>query len=325
MVASKIANLIQKAESARKAHLRNHVHEAWRLINGPADGAPPGLSVDFYQQYLVVNARASVATETLEQWCETLRMYFSPPGLVCKMFAENVSESTSYLFHGEWPRAPFVIREGEVQLFCYLNEEFATGLYLDLHDVRLWLGSQTKGIEVLNLFSYTCSFSAHAAFGGARRVTSVDASKRALNRGRENMTINGLDPHKHRWFSDDVLTHLKRAVKRGDRYDLIILDPPAFGRAGKRVFELKRDLPSLLSQTLSLLVDGGRLLLSVHTAGFEPSDLLSELHASAKNQNLHLKLIKNFGLPVWDHPVLADKPGDRGDYLQVLVVEAKCA
>ena len=322
---SNLASLIQKAAAARAAYLADNVHEAWRLINGPGDGAAPGLSADFYGKYLVVNARASVPAEILEEWCEALWAYYSPPALVCKIFAEKVTESTSRLFRGTWPQEPLSIREGKVQLLCNLDEDFATGLYLDLHDVRLWLGQETEGLEVLNLFSYTCSFSAHAALGGAKRVTSVDASKRALNRGRENMRINGIDPNQHRWFSDDVLTHLKRASKRGDRYDFIILDPPAFGRAGKRVFELKKDLVSLLDHSLSLLRHGGRLLISIHTAGFEQGVLLEELNRVAKSLKFRLKTLKHFGLPVWDHPILDNKPGDRGDYLQVLVVEAKCA
>jgi 23S rRNA (cytosine1962-C5)-methyltransferase len=320
---NEIEGLIQKAAAIRAPHLAENIHDAWRVINGPADGAPAGLSADFYQDYLVVNARASVPTSVVERWCEALWSVFAPKGQLLKILHERVGESTSRPFRGVLPSGPVGIREGEVRLLCNLDADFATGLYLDLHDVRLWLGLHTRKQEVLNLFSYTCSFSVHAAMGGARRLTSVDASKRALHRGRENMRANGLDPNAHRWFADDVMTHLGRAAKRGDTYDWIIADPPAFGRAGKRRFELKRDLDGLLDQSLTLLSAGGRLMLCTHTAGFIREFLLEALHGSAAKIGRKLELVKTFGLPRWDHPVLADKPGDRGDYLQVLVVEAK--
>ena len=322
---TEIKAAIHRAAEKRAAHLSENVHEAWRLINGPADGAPAGLSVDFYRDYLVVNARAKVSSLAVQAWCDALWDFYSPPGLLLKTFAERASESTSELVKGQFPQSALHVQEGPAQLLAYLDEEFATGLYLDLHDVRIWLGQQSQGLRVLNLFSYTCSFSVHAALGGAARVTSVDASKKALNRGRENMRINGLDPDLHRWFSDDVLTHLKRAVKREDRYELIILDPPAFGRAKGKVFELRKDLDELLDHTVGLLAEEGCLLLSIHTAGFESDRLMASLSRSAKKLGRTAKLLKSFGLPVWDHPVLGQNPGDRGDYLQVLVVEAKCA
>src|SRR2546429_52057 len=81
----------------------------------------------------------------------------------------------------------------------------ATGLFLDQRDTRLHVRACSKGVEVLNLFAYTCAFSVHAALGGARRVTSVDSSRAALSRGRENMSASGLDPDAHRWFDDDAI------------------------------------------------------------------------------------------------------------------------
>ena len=139
------------------------------------------------------------------------------------------------------------------------------------------------------------------------------------------MQANGFDADQHRWFADDVPTFLQRAVKRGELYDWIVLDPPAFGRAGKKRFELKSALPALLDATIRLLSPNGRLLLSVHTAGHHQDGLWAQIEASAARVGRSIQHFESFGLPVWDHPVTGPGEADRGDYLQVLVVGAKCA
>ena len=322
---TKIEELLQRADQRRRAFLQQNHRNAWRLVNGPADGAPAGLSVDRYCDYIVLNIRSSVSQSQRNAWAQTLWDFYAPTGLILKTWAQKIGDSRSELLFGSFPREPFVVQEGNVSLLCELGSEMPTGLYLDLHEVRNWLGSQVAKAEVLNLFSYTCSFSVHAAVGGARRVTSVDVAKRALNRGRDSMALNQLSPDNHRWFADDVLTFLKRSRIREDKYDWIILDPPAFGRAGKKTFELRRDLDRLLEDTVALLSDKGRLLLSIHTAGFHPEELEVTLSQKAKKQGKLVKTLYSFGLPESDHPVLGTSRGDRGDYLQVLVVEVNSA
>jgi len=322
---AKIKELLQRAEHRRRDFLLQNRRDAWRVINGPGDGAPAGLSVDKYGEYFVLNVRSGVSLQDRDDWSKTLSEFYSPAGVIQKTWAPKVMNSRSELVFGSFPSAPIIIQEANVKLLCELNTEMPTGLYLDLHEVRNWFYSKAIDTEVLNLFSYTCSFSTHAAAGGARRVTSVDAAKRALNIGRENMVLNNLLPDNHRWFADDVLTFLKRSRIREDKYDWIILDPPAFGRAGKKTFELRRDLDRLLEDTMALLGEEGRLLLSIHTSGFHAEELEVTLRRKANNQGKSLKVLKVFGLPQSDHPVLAASRGDRGDYLQVLVVEVNSA
>jgi 23S rRNA (cytosine1962-C5)-methyltransferase len=317
--------LIRRAAELRSAHLEAYPHQAWRLINGPGDGAPAGLSADIYGDFLLVTARLELASERVDRWCDALFDAYSPSGLILKRLGLRPSECTTRLYRGVDSDGPIAIVEAGATLLCTLNEDVATGLYLDLHDVRAWFGQQVQGATVLNLFSYTCSFSVHAVHGGAARVTSVDVSKKALRRGRENMAANGFDADQHRWFADDALSYLQRAVKRGGRFDWIILDPPAFGRAGNKRFALKKDLSSMLEAAIQLLADDGRLLLSVHTAGYDHSGLWDEIQRCGALLGRSIGQVKTFGLPEWDHPVLGNRHGDRGDYLQVLVVQAKSA
>jgi 23S rRNA (cytosine1962-C5)-methyltransferase len=119
----------------------------------------------------------------------------------------------------------------------------------------------SSGRDVLNLFSYTCSFSVAAALGGARRVTSVDTAARALARGVENFRLNGLDPEKHAFVRQDAVDYLERAARRGARFDVIVLDPPSFATRDKsKVLSVGRDYAELARRALAVLAPSGSLL-----------------------------------------------------------------
>lgn len=119
---------------------------------------------------------------------------------------------------------------------------------------RAWLKGRKGGQpEVLNLFGYTGLASLACASAGAR-VTHVDASKKAIGFGRDNQREAGLDSAPIRWICDDALTFVKREIRRGRRYDGIILDPPKFGRGpGSETWRLEENLPELLDACQTLL------------------------------------------------------------------------
>ena len=178
------------------------------MVNGTGDGAPPGLTIDRYRGWVVLCARDDMADSEVDRWCVAVTEVLSPEGVVVKRVANRPADTSSRVYAGLLAEEPMVIREGDARILCDLDDGLATGLYLDLSHVRLRVRALSEGLEVLNLFSYTCAFSVHAALGGASRVTSVDASRRALRRGRANMEASGLDADAHRWFADDVLEHL---------------------------------------------------------------------------------------------------------------------
>ncbi len=129
-----------------------------------------------------------------------------------------------------------------------------------------------SGPSVLNLFGYTGIATLAAAHAGAH-VTHVDASKQSLDWAHENAKLTGLAEDAVRWMPDDALAFAKREVRRGIKYDGIILDPPAFGRGGKgEVWKIEEDLPALLAALKELLAEtpSAFFLLNGYAAGYAP-------------------------------------------------------
>jgi 23S rRNA G2069 N7-methylase RlmK/C1962 C5-methylase RlmI len=188
--------------------------------------------------------------------------------------AKRPEDSESRVIFGSVPRGPNSVQEEDAVFLCDLDDGVQTGLFLDHQETRFSSRRWARGVEVLNLFAYTCAFSVHAALAGATRVTSVDASKRALDRGRANMLQSGLDPDRHRWFTDDVLDHLK---KKSPEYGLIIVDPPVFGRSKRRTFSLLGDLDRLIELSFGKLASGGVLIFSTHATQLSLEELRSRL------------------------------------------------
>lgn len=314
--------IVEEQAARRASHPTARETDAYRLLNGAADGAPPGLVADRYADALVVSARAELDAALVERWCAALDGVLTPRVLVLKRPARVARDSTTRVWRGALD-GPVVVREHGARFVCALDEGQSTGLFLDHRDTRQWVRARSDGLEVLNLFAHTCSFSVHAALGGARRVTSVDAARAALKRGRENMAASGLDPDAHRWFPDDVLAHLERAARRGDRYGVVILDPPSFGRAGGRVHALGSHLDRLVELALIALETDGRLVFSTHALELDRASLRALVRAAAERARRAVEVEAELGAPTWDHPPLArEVAGDRGDYLKTIAVRA---
>jgi 23S rRNA (cytosine1962-C5)-methyltransferase len=161
---------------------------------------------------------------------------------------------------GEAAPSPLVVTEHGMKIQCELADGLSTGLFIDQRDNRRRIRELAAGKQVLNLFAYCCSFSVAAALGGATRVSSVDVGGRALERGRANFAVNGLDASKHEFVQSDAVRFVRGAVKHGRRVDLVILDPPSFGTVGRATFKFERDIVGLMADCLRLLGPGGGLL-----------------------------------------------------------------
>lgn len=131
-----------------------------------------------------------------------------------------------------------------------------------------------KNSSLLNLFAYTGGATIAAALAGAK-VCHLDASKKVVDWAKENFELNDLSPTQVRWIVDDVFKFLKREVKRNNRYDAIILDPPTFGRGTSgQLFKIEEHLFELLDLCRSLLSNNPLfLILSCHTPGFSTTVL----------------------------------------------------
>jgi 23S rRNA (cytosine1962-C5)-methyltransferase len=149
---------------------------------------------------------------------------------------------------------------------CYaidFSAGYSVGLFIDQRENRRFVRDIGPG-TLLNCFAYTCSFSVAAATVGAKTV-SVDLSKKSLARGRENFGLNSLSTTDHRFVADDVMAVLPRLARRGEKFDVIILDPPTFSRSHKgKAFQVEQDFETLLLAALEVAERNARILLSTN-------------------------------------------------------------
>ena len=159
-----------------------------------------------------------------------------------------------------------VVEENGMKFGLDFAAGYSAGLFIDQRANRAFV-RHARVKRLLNTFAYTCSFSVAAALSGAETV-SVDLSKKSIDRGRENFTLNGLDPAPesgHRFYADDVLELLPRLVRKGEKFDAIVLDPPTFSRGNQgRKFQVERDLEPLLATALELAAPRARILISTN-------------------------------------------------------------
>ena len=183
-----------------------------------------------------------------------------------------------------------VIGEGNLRFKVNLSDYLDTGLFLDRRAMRSMVRAAAPGRQVLNLFCYTASFSVYAAAGGAALTDSVDLSNTYLDWARENFALNGCTAEvlrmedffaraenpgasRHSLIRADVPAFLRAAASARRRWDMIILDPPAFSNStmARADFDLQRDMQELLANCLSLLAEGGKLWFSASARSFKTS------------------------------------------------------
>ncbi|MFZ5446173.1 MAG: class I SAM-dependent rRNA methyltransferase [Myxococcota bacterium] len=136
----------------------------------------------------------------------------------------------------------------------------SVGLYLDARDAREWVRRHAKGRRVLNTFSYTCGFGVVAHRGGAARAVNVDASRKVLDWGERNLMLNGFAPERYDFISGDTFDWLARFAKKGEAFDLVVLDPPGFATTKTSRFTAQRDYHRLVSAAEQVLAPKGLLL-----------------------------------------------------------------
>ncbi|MEF2280046.1 class I SAM-dependent methyltransferase [Deinococcus sp. YIM 134068] len=154
---------------------------------------------------------------------------------------------------------PFLIRPGA---------DLSIGLFTDARPARAWVRENTPpGGRVLNTFAYTCGFGLNATLGGAGVVKNVDLSRKVLAWGQENYALSGLSAPDTDFLYGDVFDWLARLAKRGDTFDLVILDPPSFARGKAGVWRAERDYAELAVAAANVTTPGGRLLAMTNHAG----------------------------------------------------------
>jgi 23S rRNA (cytosine1962-C5)-methyltransferase len=164
----------------------------------------------------------------------------------------------------------FAVRESGLRFLVNLEAYLDTGLFPDHRALRTRVGGRSAGRTVLNLFAYTGSFTVYAAAGGAVRSDTVDLSNTYLAWASRNFAANGLDPTRHRLVRADATTWLEQAFEAGLRYDLVVLDPPAFSNSKtmRAAFDVQRDHGALVRSARRLLAPGGELYVSTNLRTF---------------------------------------------------------
>jgi 23S rRNA (cytosine1962-C5)-methyltransferase len=294
-----------------------------RIVAEQGDGLP-GVTVDRYGEHAVL----AVATEEAEQQAPAIARLLVERGAkgvylkrrergdLRRLGAAEIAPPLPVA--GEPAPPDCVVVERGMKVRCELGDGLSTGLFLDQRDNRQRIRELSHGKQVLNLFSYTCSFSVVAALGGASRVTSVDVGGRALERGRQNFVENGLDPTRHEFVQADAVRFVRGAVKHGRKLDVIVLDPPSFGTVGKATFKFDRDIEPLMADCLRLLGPGGVLLCVTNHKKTTPGGFRRYVERAAAHARREIKLRE---LPSQlDFPDALDGPHPSKSLLATVVV-----
>ena len=172
---------------------------------------------------------------------------------------------------------PFVIREAGLRFEVNLEAYLDTGLFPDHRALRALVRERAAGRRTLNLFAYTGSFTVYAAAGGAPESDTVDLSNTYVDWAARNFALNALDPRRHRLIRADVIAWLEVARAEGRRYDLVVLDPPAFSNSSAMsgALDIQRDHAGLIAAARALLAPGGELYFSTNLRSFRMDDALA--------------------------------------------------
>lgn len=278
-----LRNRISKNEKALRRWARKDGVEALRLYDRDIPEVP--LALDRYGDELLMALyeRPYEKDEDLEE--EWLELMAAASAEALGLDAAKVHRKRRKRQRGDEQyeklgrdKEELVIREGGLSFIVNLSDYLDTGLFLDHRITRGLVRSGSEGKRVLNLFSYTGSFSVYAAAGGAAEATSVDLSNTYLSWAGRNLELNGLSPKRHPLVRSDVASFLAAAASRGDSWDLIVVDPPTFSnsKASERDFDVVEDWPELLGACMRVLDPKGLLYFSTNSRRLRWSEAIAQ-------------------------------------------------
>lgn len=274
-----------------------------RLVFSEADGLS-GLSVDRYADYLVVQVSSLGMFQRREQIAEILMEMLSPAGIFLRcdkaMAKLEGFEAQDYLIRGSEPPGPIFISEYGVQFQIQLSLGQKTGYYLDQRENRVQVAKLARGRRLLDVFCYAGGFSLHALKQGARETVGIDQSQPALDLARFNAENNQLGPT--RWIQGEAFDELENLVNQGEKFGVVVLDPPRFARGRKDVHDALRGYRRLHALGMKLVEEKG-FLVSCCCSGAITMDMMEELLAQlATDQRRDIQILERRG-PSADHPV----------------------
>jgi 23S rRNA (cytosine1962-C5)-methyltransferase len=317
---------VQRALAHRQTMVRDT--GAVRLIFGEADGLP-GLIVDYYTADDAA-ARGQLVCQFMAAGVEVWKQAIVA-ALTGATGCPNVYERSDVsirekeglepltgVLAGDLPPATLIARENGVRYHVDVRNGHKTGFYVDQRDNRALVQQFADGRDVLNCFCYTGGFSLAALKGGAARVVSIDSSGEALALAQQNVTANGFDAARASWLDADAFKTLRRLHEEGERFDLVVLDPPKFAPSREHVDRAARAYKDINLTGLRLLRPGG-LLFTYSCSGAIDAELFQKIVAgAAADARVDARILKRLGAGV-DHPLLTAFP--EGEYLKGLLLQ----
>ena len=295
---------------------------ACRLVFSEGDGLS-GLTVDRYGRWLAVQFTSLGLAQRRDMLAELLRELVEPEGIYLRTERgigrlEGLELQDGPLL-GTPPQGPILIEEDALTFLVNLAEGQKTGYYLDQRDNRRAVARLAGGRRVLDAFCYAGGFGLHAARAGAREVLGVDSSEAALELARANADRNGL-ADRVRFLKAEVFDQLDRLAGGGERFGLVVLDPPKFARSQGAVEEALRGYRRLQTLALQLLEPDG-LLVTCCCSGLITADMLVELLAQlAAEAKRDVQILERRG-QASDHPVAVTCP--ESNYLKCLICRVR--
>ena len=292
----------------------------FRLINAEGDYFP-SLIADYYNGTLVLQFHSTgmfrmrdmlvkLFKEVLADELESIfdKSENTLPG------RSNLPKQNAFIFGSQSQANHVSVIENGLKFKVDISEGQKTGFFIDQRDNRDLLRKYSPGRDVLNMFGYTGGFSVYALSGGANLVHTVDGSKPAIEGARENINMNFPGSSFHEAFDADAFEFLKTAK---DKYDLIILDPPAFAKHNEALHNALKGYQRLNAMAFEAIKPGGIIFT------FSCSQVVSRLHfrqavfGAAAQAKRKVRILHQLAQPA-DHPV--DLAHPEGEYLKGLVL-----
>lgn len=301
-----IASRVRAACGYRRFVMQREGTDSCRLIYGEADRLP-GVIADRFGGVIVLQVLALGMERYTQVIADALIACEQPACLLLDnddaiRLKEGMTCFTKVL-HGELP-GETIIRENGVKLAVDVRGGQKTGYFLDQKDNHLFLRQFCRDARVLDCFSYIGGFALNAAKGGAREVTAVDISESAVELIRRNAALNGAQINA---VCANCFDFLRAQVKAGEKYDVVVLDPPAFTKAHANMANACRGYKEIALSAMRLLPAGG--VLATHSCSYHmPEDVFVNTVLSAA-QDLHRQVrVITLRRQDIDHPVLAGYP-----------------
>ncbi len=275
----------------------------YRLIYGENDGLP-GLVCDVYDICAVIKLYSSIWLPYLEDISNTIMQVGKLQSLVLRMSRlmmkqKNLNLSEGQILRGHLDTEEIVFIEYGVKFYSHVIKGHKTGFFLDHRQNRRHVQSIARGKSVLDVFTYAGGFAIHAAVGGAKSVTAIDISEPALALAQKNAQLNRV---KIRTIAGDAFKVLHQLISAKKKFDLVIIDPPAFAKSQKEVSKALEQYARLAQLGIQLLATKGTIILASCSSRVSQEDFFQTVEKAMNKTGRSFVKIKQTGHDV-DHPI----------------------